>query len=138
MNLTEEQLKSIEDFAYRLILPSMIAINLGVDEFSFIEAIRTVGSPIRSAYYRGYLKQLVETREALIKAHREDLIGSGPKCLIRVIPPKTGKPSAPPPKAPAKKPGNKPLGKPTAKAGTKTSSHSKSAPARAPRNSKKK
>ena len=29
-------------------------------------------------------------REALIAAHREDLIGSGPKCLIRAIPPKTG------------------------------------------------
>ena len=27
-------------------------------------------------------------REALQKAHREDLIGSGPKCLIRVVPPK--------------------------------------------------
>ncbi len=35
-------------------------------------------------------------REALLKAHREDLIGSGPKCLIRAIPPRTGKPSAPP------------------------------------------
>jgi len=41
-------------------------------------------------------------REALIAAHREDLIGSGPKCLIRAVPPRTGKPSAPPPKAPAK------------------------------------
>ena len=29
-------------------------------------------------------------REALITAHREDLIGSGPKCLIRAIPPKAG------------------------------------------------
>ena len=29
-------------------------------------------------------------REALIAAHREDLIGSGPKCLIRAIPPKVG------------------------------------------------
>lgn len=27
-------------------------------------------------------------REALITAHREDLIGSGPKCLIRAIPPR--------------------------------------------------
>ena len=27
-------------------------------------------------------------REALIAAHREDLIGSGPKCLIRAIPPR--------------------------------------------------
>ena len=29
-------------------------------------------------------------REALIAAHRENLIGSGPKCLIRAIPPKAG------------------------------------------------
>ncbi|MBQ7967096.1 MAG: hypothetical protein IJ290_04195 [Bacteroidaceae bacterium] len=78
MNLTEEQLKSIEDFAYRLILPPLIAINLGVDEYSFMEAIRTVGSPVRNAYYRGYLKQLVETREALIKAARN---GSNPAQL---------------------------------------------------------
>ena len=41
-------------------------------------------------------------REALIAAHREDLIGSGPKCLIRAIPPRQGKPTAPPPKLPPK------------------------------------
>ncbi len=41
-------------------------------------------------------------KEALLKAHREDLIGSGPKCLIRAIPPRSGKPSAPPPKLPPK------------------------------------
>ena len=41
-------------------------------------------------------------REALLAAHREDLIGSGPKCLIRAIPPKSGGYTAPPPKAPAK------------------------------------
>ena len=41
-------------------------------------------------------------KEALIKAHREDLIGSGPKCLIRAVPPKAGGYTAPPPKAPAK------------------------------------
>ncbi len=29
-------------------------------------------------------------KEALCKAHREDLIGSGPKCLIRAIPPRSG------------------------------------------------
>jgi hypothetical protein len=39
-------------------------------------------------------------REALLKAHREDLIGSGPKCLIRAVPPRQGKPIAPPPKKP--------------------------------------
>ena len=41
-------------------------------------------------------------REALLAAHREDLIGSGPKCLIRAVPPRPGKPTAPPPKAPRK------------------------------------
>lgn len=41
-------------------------------------------------------------REALLKAHREDLIGSGPKCLIRAVSPRPGKHLAPPPKAPAK------------------------------------
>ena len=29
-------------------------------------------------------------KEALLKAHREGLIGSGPKCLIRAIPPRSG------------------------------------------------
>ena len=43
-------------------------------------------------------------REALLTAHREDLIGSGPKCLIRAIPPRAGKPTAPPPKLPPKLP----------------------------------
>ena len=42
-------------------------------------------------------------REALIKAHREDLIGSGPKCLIRAIPPKAGGYSAARGKPPVKK-----------------------------------
>ena len=41
-------------------------------------------------------------KEALLKAHREDLIGSGPKCLIRAIPPRTDKKPAVPPKKPAK------------------------------------
>ena len=44
-------------------------------------------------------------REALLKAHREDLIGSSPKCLIRAIPPSARTQKAPPkapPKVPAK------------------------------------
>ena len=51
-------------------------------------------------------------REALLKAHREDLIGSGPKCLIRAIPPKSGGYNAAP-KAPERK-GTKVLGKKSA------------------------
>ena len=54
-------------------------------------------------------------REALIKAHREDLIGSGPKCLVRAIPPRATT-SAPPPKKTAAKPAAKKLAaKPAAK-----------------------
>ena len=54
-------------------------------------------------------------REALLKAHREDLIGSGAKCLIRAVPPKSGG-SAPPPRKPGvRKSGGKPVSKPTGK-----------------------
>ena len=35
-------------------------------------------------------------REALLKAHREDLIGSGPKCLIRAVPPSARSHKLPP------------------------------------------
>jgi len=49
-------------------------------------------------------------KEALLKAHREDLIGSGPKCLIRAIPPRTGNQAAPPRKL-SKPAGRKPLPK---------------------------
>ena len=42
-------------------------------------------------------------REALMAAHREDLIGSGPKCLIRAVPPRKDKPFAPPPKPAVRK-----------------------------------
>ena len=42
-------------------------------------------------------------REALLKANRKDLIGSGPKCLIRAIPPHQGRPLTKPPAKPVKK-----------------------------------
>lgn len=41
-------------------------------------------------------------KEALLKAHREDLIGSGPKCLIRAVPPRPQNKRTPPPKLPPK------------------------------------
>ena len=51
-------------------------------------------------------------REALLKAHREDLIGSGPKCLIRAVPPRAGA-AVSYSKVPGKKPvANKPMKKP--------------------------
>ena len=62
-------------------------------------------------------------REALLKAHREDLIGSGPKCLIRAIPPKTGGYTAKPPikgKPPVKKTSASRKGSPPASKGKKS------------------
>lgn len=54
-------------------------------------------------------------KEALMKAHREDLIGSGPKCLIRAVPPRQGSHTAPP-KLPGKKPTiKKPPAKPVSR-----------------------
>ena len=50
-------------------------------------------------------------KEALLKAHREDLIGSGPKCLIRAIPPRHGNTPVFPKKPVGKKPPAKPAGK---------------------------
>ena len=41
-------------------------------------------------------------KEALIKARREDLIGTGPKCLIRALPPRQGSQKLPP-RLPSKK-----------------------------------
>ena len=70
-------------------------------------------------------------REALLAAHREDLIGSGPKCLIRAVPPKAGGYTAPPPKAPAKgKPAPK---KPASKAPAKPAAKKTAAPAKSSR-----
>ena len=59
--------------------------------------------------------------EALLKAHREDLIGSGPKCLIRAVPPRAGK--TPPPKLPPK---------PAVKGKAKTAPPAKKAPPKKP------
>ena len=55
-------------------------------------------------------------KEALIAAHREDLIGTGPKCLIRAVPPRAGGYSAPPRKG---KPEANKGGKPAAGRGAK-------------------
>ena len=67
-------------------------------------------------------------KEALLAAHREDLIGSGPKCLIRAVPPRPASQSAPPRKAPPKAPG-KQTGKrpapPPGKAGRRPGSDKK-------------
>lgn len=75
MNLTEEQLESVRQSGELLIPPTLVAINLEVDEMDFLVDIRTPGTPIHRAYYTGDLNQLTETRAAIIKAARN---GSNP------------------------------------------------------------
>ena len=40
MNFTTEQLKAIEDLAYRMITPELIALNIEADSYDFIEEIK--------------------------------------------------------------------------------------------------
>lgn len=53
MNLTQEQREEIEKMAYRLIPPGLIAINIGADETDFLAELRTPGTEVRTAFYRG-------------------------------------------------------------------------------------
>ena len=75
MNLNEEALNNIEELAYRLIPPGMIAINMQLDECDFLEQIRIQGSDVRNAFFKGYVRQTIECREALIKSAQN---GSNP------------------------------------------------------------
>ena len=75
-------------------------------------------------------------REALLTAHREDLIGSGPKCLIRAIPPRNGsytsaKPGSPKKGAPSK-PGSAPKKGAAGKQSTPKTASARKAPAKKP------
>ncbi len=75
MNLTKEQCDEVEQMAYHLVTPSLIAINIGVDEQDFIEQVRTPGTQARMSFYRGHIRQLIEVRASLIKAAKN---GSNP------------------------------------------------------------
>ncbi|MBQ8223968.1 MAG: hypothetical protein IJZ86_01195 [Bacteroides sp.] len=61
--------------AYLLLPPKICALNLEVDEIDFLEEIRNRESLLYKAYHLGYVKQLVESRTAIIKAARN---GSNP------------------------------------------------------------
>ena len=78
MNLTKEQREQLEEMAYNLVTPELAAINLEVDELEFMTELRTIGSSVRHAYYSGYLRQLIQTRQAIIKAAHN---GSNPAQL---------------------------------------------------------
>ena len=75
-------------------------------------------------------------REALLTAHREDLIGSGPKCLIRAIPPRNGSYTSARPDSPKKgvpsKPGSAPKKGAAGKQRTPKTASARKAPAKKP------
>ena len=75
MNLTEEQLKAIEDLAYRMITPELIALKIEVDPYDFIDEIKNKSTESSRAFYKGYITQLIETRESIIKSAQN---GSNP------------------------------------------------------------
>lgn len=75
MHLTQEQSNSVEQCAYRLIPPSLIAVNIEVDEFDFMTDLRIPGTDVFRSFYRGYVSQLIESREAIIKTAKN---GSNP------------------------------------------------------------
>ena len=71
MHLTQEQSNSVEQCAYRLIPPSLIAVNIEVDEFDFMTDLRIPGTDVFRSFYRGYVSQLIECREAIIKTAKK-------------------------------------------------------------------
>ena len=81
-------------------------------------------------------------KEALIAAHREDLIGSGPKCLIRAVPPRSGgytsasKAPGKPAKSAASSKGNNAKGGTVQKAGRNTGKAPAAHSAKASRNAR--
>jgi radical SAM superfamily enzyme YgiQ (UPF0313 family) len=116
--------EQVQDFYPTPSTLSTVMYYTGIDPRT-MEKVYVPTDPHEKAMQRALIqyrnpKNYYLVKEALIKAHREDLIGSGPKCLIRAIPPRTTH-SSPPPrstmskplKRPAggKKPAKKPLGK---------------------------
>ena len=84
--------------AYRQLVrenPKVVAIGeIGLDYH-----YEDIPREIQKRAFRMQLELARELKLPVIVHEREDLIGSGPKCLIRAVPPKNGGYSAPPAKA---------------------------------------
>ena len=107
--------EQVQDFYPTPSTLSTVMYYTGIDPRT-MEKVYVPTDPHEKAMQRALIqyrnpKNYYLVHEALIKAHREDLIGSGPKCLIRAVPPRAGG-KTPPPKLPPK-PAAK--GKPNAK-----------------------
>jgi hypothetical protein len=80
MNLTEEQIKEIEEMAGLFLSPEAVGINLELDENEtehFVNAVKgnCAGSEADKAYRRGWLSTQVELRKAI---KQSALNGSSP------------------------------------------------------------
>ena len=67
-NFSEEQLSLIEEMAYLLISPSLIAVNLGMMEADLRYHLKDETSPVYQAFYKGLLRQKMELHRSIIKA----------------------------------------------------------------------
>ena len=86
--------EQVQDFYPTPTTRSTVMYNTGLDPRT-MEKVYVPTDPHEKAMQRALIqyrnpKNYYLVHEALIKAHREDLIGSGPKCLIRAVPPRTG------------------------------------------------
>ena len=100
--------EQVQDFYPTPSTLSTVMYYTGLDPRT-MESVYVPTDPHEKAMQRALIqyrnpKNYYLVREALIQAHREDLIGSGPKCLIRAVPPRGSKGAPPklPPKPPAK------------------------------------
>lgn len=86
-NFSEEQLDQIEEMAYLLISPSLIAVNLGMMESDLRCYLKDETSSVYQAFYKGLLRQKMELHRSIIKAAGN---GSNPaqeqlKAMVRAI-----------------------------------------------------
>lgn len=74
-NFSAAQLDSVEQMAYLLFTPELIAVNLEIDKDLFMDHLRVDGSDIHKAFYKGYIRQQVELRSSIVSAAQN---GSNP------------------------------------------------------------
>lgn len=66
--MTTEQLKELEELSYNLVEIKLIAVILDVPEIKLREALSIPQTEAYKAFYRGYGKQILEQRKAILKA----------------------------------------------------------------------
>ena len=65
MNLTDEQLEAIEEFAHFFLDPKEIAYIIEVDEIQFLKEMENPSSEAHRRYYKGYLSEKARQRKAI-------------------------------------------------------------------------